>query len=158
MQWMVWPVNRLITKVSRMSIITTAYWHAYTPMILRRLSTTKKESIAWCSVILAYGLSLMWVMSTMIARFMGPTWGPSGADRTQVGPMLAPWTLLSGYGSSKPQCLSWEDPDEYYPFYWYYERQRRSYVRRRLLRGNMLIVRMTDMFLRENHHASVVWN
>ena len=29
------------------------------------------------------------------ARFMGPTWGPSGVDRTQVGPMLAPWTLLS---------------------------------------------------------------
>ena len=27
---------------------------------------------------------------------MEPTWGPSGADRTQVGPMLAPWTLLSG--------------------------------------------------------------
>ena len=24
---------------------------------------------------------------------MGPTWGPSGADMTQVGPMLAPWTL-----------------------------------------------------------------
>ena len=33
---------------------------------------------------------------TLIARFMGPTWGPSGADRTQVGPMLDPWTLLSG--------------------------------------------------------------
>ena len=32
----------------------------------------------------------------LIARFMGPTWGPSGADRTQVGNMLAPWTLLSG--------------------------------------------------------------
>ena len=32
----------------------------------------------------------------LIARFMGPTWGPSGADRTQVDPMLAPWTLLSG--------------------------------------------------------------
>ena len=31
---------------------------------------------------------------TLIARFMGPT---SRADRTQVGPMLAPWTLLSGY-------------------------------------------------------------
>ena len=25
-----------------------------------------------------------------------PTWGPSGADRTQVGPILGPWTLLSG--------------------------------------------------------------
>ena len=33
---------------------------------------------------------------TLIARFIGLTWGPSGADRTQVGPMLAPWTLLSG--------------------------------------------------------------
>ena len=33
---------------------------------------------------------------SLIARFMGPTWGPPGADRTQVGPMLAPWTLLSG--------------------------------------------------------------
>ena len=26
----------------------------------------------------------------------GTNMGPSGADRTQVGPMLAPWTLLSG--------------------------------------------------------------
>ena len=34
--------------------------------------------------------------SSLMARLMGPTWGPSGADRTQVGPMLAPWTLLSG--------------------------------------------------------------
>ena len=30
-------------------------------------------------------------ITTLIARFMGPTWGPSGADRTQVGPMSAPW-------------------------------------------------------------------
>ena len=35
-------------------------------------------------------------MVTLIARFIGPTWGPSGAGRTQMGPMLAPWTLLSG--------------------------------------------------------------
>ena len=34
---------------------------------------------------------------TLIPRFMGPTWGPSGADRTQVGPMLAQWTLLSKF-------------------------------------------------------------
>ena len=32
----------------------------------------------------------------MIARFLGPSWGPSGAERTQVGLMLAPWNLLSG--------------------------------------------------------------
>ena len=35
-------------------------------------------------------------IDTPIARLMGPTWGPSGADRIQVGPMLALWTLLSG--------------------------------------------------------------
>ena len=28
-------------------------------------------------------------INTLIARFMGPAWGPSGADRTQVGPC---WT------------------------------------------------------------------
>ena len=37
-----------------------------------------------------------WV-TTLIARYMGPTWGPSGADRTQVSPMMDPWTLLSGW-------------------------------------------------------------
>ena len=31
-----------------------------------------------------------------IAKFMGPTWGPPGSCRPQMGPMLAPWTLPSG--------------------------------------------------------------
>ena len=44
--------------------------------------------------------------TSLIARFMGPTWGPSGADRTQVGPMLAPWTTLSGIS-----CLCWRSVD-----------------------------------------------
>ena len=34
--------------------------------------------------------------STQIAKFMGPTWGPPGSCRPQMGPMLAPWILLSG--------------------------------------------------------------
>ena len=33
---------------------------------------------------------------------MGPTWGQSGADRTQVRPMLSPWALLSGTVKVKP--------------------------------------------------------
>ena len=33
---------------------------------------------------------------TQIAKFMGPTWGPPGSCRPQMGPMLAPWTLPSG--------------------------------------------------------------
>ena len=35
----------------------------------------------------------------LTAKFMGPTWGSSGADRTQVVLMLAPLTLLSGYST-----------------------------------------------------------
>ena len=35
-------------------------------------------------------------IASLIARFIGPPWGPSRADRTQVGPMLTPGTLLSG--------------------------------------------------------------
>ena len=31
------------------------------------------------------------------SKVHGDNMGPSRADRTQVGPMLAPWTLVSGY-------------------------------------------------------------
>ena len=40
-----------------------------------------------------------WEQISMIARFMVPTWGPTGADRTQVGPMWATRKLLSGNAS-----------------------------------------------------------
>ena len=36
------------------------------------------------------------IIRPQLARFMGPTWGPPGSCRPQMGPMLAPWTLLSG--------------------------------------------------------------
>ena len=41
-------------------------------------------------------LLIIHIKTSQITRFTEPTWGPSGADRTQVGPMLAPWILLSG--------------------------------------------------------------
>ena len=41
--------------------------------------------MAWC-----------WMENTQITKFMGPTWGPPGSCRSQMGPMLAPWTFLSG--------------------------------------------------------------
>ena len=44
---------------------------------------------------------------SQMARFMGPTWGPPGSCRPQVGPMLAPRTLLSGLwkkGFPVPEC------------------------------------------------------
>ena len=40
-------------------------------------------------------LSCMYIYS-QIARFMWPTWGPPVSCRPQVGPVLAPWALLSG--------------------------------------------------------------
>ena len=40
--------------------------------------------------------SYIWALISLIARFLEPTWSPSGADRSQVGPMMAPWSLLSG--------------------------------------------------------------
>ena len=51
---------------------------------------------------------------TQIARFIGQTWGLSGADKTEVGPILVPWTLLSGsgcvtYGETPCNCYTYFD-------------------------------------------------
>ena len=56
---------------------TTIIYTKYSDMRLQR----NGSSAAWAF----YNIS-------QIARFMGPTWGLPGDDRTQVGPMLAPWT------------------------------------------------------------------
>ena len=45
-------------------------------------------------------VSPVWPLVAQIAKFMEPTWGPPGSCRPQMGPMLAPWTLLSGRPSS----------------------------------------------------------
>ena len=37
------------------------------------------------------------MITTQIAKFMGPSWCPPGSWRPQVGPMLATWILLSEY-------------------------------------------------------------
>ena len=51
-------------------------------------------------------LKLWYGWESLIAIFMGPAWCPSGAGRTQMGPMLAPWTLLSGYYiPNKTMCV-----------------------------------------------------
>ena len=48
-------------------------------------------------------------VTSKITKFMGPTWDPPGSCRPQMGPMLAPWTLLSGLSPScywriVPEC------------------------------------------------------
>ena len=44
---------------------------------------------------------------SQIAKFMGPTWGPPWSCRPQMGPMLAPQTLLSGLFSSVSFLWCW---------------------------------------------------
>ena len=39
------------------------------------------------------------------SKVHGANMGPSGADRTQVGPMLAPWTSLSGFALASPYIV-----------------------------------------------------
>ena len=46
--------------------------------------------------ILALNAHIVMPYTTPDSKVHGPIWGPPGADRTQVGPVLAPWTLLSG--------------------------------------------------------------
>ena len=48
----------------------------------------------------------LYILTTQIARSMGPTWGPPGSCRSQMGPMLVPWTLLSGYISRNSTQLA----------------------------------------------------
>ena len=47
--------------------------------------------------------------TSLITIFMRPTWGPSGADRTQVGPILAPRALLSGMMDFASVCCLKEE-------------------------------------------------
>ena len=70
--------------------------HPVIPAIVARQRTQTVE----CEQALSHWVHLQCrrqgiVYIPLITRFMGPIWGPPGADRTQVGPMLAPWTLLS---------------------------------------------------------------
>ena len=89
-QWQIqalfWEVNKVLTIVNKWRKLTNGGNCINTPILDELcppvITTTH---IQWSPIYV------------LIARLMGPTWGPSGADRTQVGPMLAPWTLLSGW-------------------------------------------------------------
>ena len=60
---------------------------------------TSKLGYGW--IITSSGVTYMGsfihtLMLSQIAKLMQSTWGPPGSCRPQMGPMLAPWTLLSG--------------------------------------------------------------
>ena len=76
-----------------------------TVMRSRETSTHSNQNWVFSSHLSVRHLHQTHFKPSLIARFMGPTWGPSGADRTHVGPMLAPWTLISGISYQK---LHWQ--------------------------------------------------
>ena len=72
------------------------------PLVITSNAFSNMTNIVLCTVLCCVGggqltkKTLVLVIASRIARFMGPTWGPSRANRTQVGPMFASGTLLSG--------------------------------------------------------------
>ena len=62
-----------------------------------RLQMEKKTiTAAWDQRVWSYSTQRANEVTSQIARFMRPTWGPPGSCWPQMCPMLAPWTLLSG--------------------------------------------------------------
>ena len=53
-------------------------------------------------------------LDTLIERFMETTQDSPGDDRTHIGPMLAPWTLLYGYGYDWPLQKPTSDINKYH--------------------------------------------
>ena len=86
--------SSLIRSAIQLGFITPEIlWPGWDWIFQDLLSNTCQGSMQFPRVCLLPGELCM---GSQIARFMGPTWGPSGADRTQVDPTLFPWTLLSG--------------------------------------------------------------
>ena len=58
--------------------------------------------LVFCCVVVILPLPMNYMSYVcLIARLMGPTWGPSGADRTQVGPMLPHEPCFLGWFNAK---------------------------------------------------------
>ena len=65
------------------------------------------------------------IMTTQIAKFMGPTWGPPGSCRPQMGPMLAPLILLLG----KYPVMTCAGPGHSWSVYTYISKEPNQYSR-----------------------------
>ena len=77
------PFNSQQNDISMVYFI--GHWWRDSIAITCVLAPNRVPSVKWNGLV------------SLIARFMGPTLGPSWADRTQVGPTLAPWILLTGH-------------------------------------------------------------
>ena len=84
------PCIKPISRTGTSNYIPQILWDVITspcPWYLRLAQHSSYDGVYW---------TRLWRQGIPDSKVHGPTWGPSGADRTQVDPMLAPWTLLSG--------------------------------------------------------------
>ena len=90
----------------------THFWHSWSQFFIFAWDVTAggilRTGVLICLV--SWGFNdykpalvqmMAWHWNPQIAKFMGPAWGPPGSCRPQMGPMLAPCTMLSGIS-----CLS----------------------------------------------------
>ena len=82
-------------------------WHRSTKFNMNKVRAgTGAAYLTW--IIQNSHFDMVQYSTAQIAKFMGPIWGPSGSCRPQMGPMLAPWTLLSGWAKhSNESCGKW---------------------------------------------------
>ena len=82
-----------VIDIAHIQITMPTTW-AYISSINLKHNTCHTRLFRWYHVNMT--MKSVVTCQTLITRFMGPTWDPPGANRTQVCPMLAPRTLLSG--------------------------------------------------------------
>ena len=102
----VWP-RYLLWNYAKINITGSYWWQDTSGLVIGRQDITRNNvGPVLCRHIWSMfhnELFRFWTaagewnqITAQIAKFMGPIWGRPVSCRPQMGPMLAPWTLLSG--------------------------------------------------------------
>ena len=91
MKWQFFFMTRLETECW-----SSHAWCAWCHMRSTKFQLIESHSYKYITITTIWIGCCISRAQSQISKFMGPTWGPPGSFRPQMGPMLAPWTLLSG--------------------------------------------------------------
>ena len=115
--WMWWTLNTYGRCNHSVGVLSTHQLHGKWKVYLK---LSRSNGVGLMAMALCYCPNMIYVQivfftivataPALIAGFMGSTWGLPGADMTQVGPMWATWTLLSG--STRHWYSCWYIPEQ----------------------------------------------
>ena len=93
-----WPTHRLAIWWMDRAVIQTNFIMTQYNATFRNVRKSQSKNVTRHSMTGhgSRGGAVNQSITTQLARSMAPTWGPAGSCRPQAGPMLAPWTLVSG--------------------------------------------------------------